>query len=161
MYFSTTTTTTPTTTLPQSSRLLSKWLRSFSMTMSNPDHRSVSKSVCDDFNATRHRKSTQMSKHLEYLLSKNIHYWLLTLSDDKRALRVTVSTDEDQPVQPRVLWLRRDYSCAQGWKGKRWRPQGRLHSFHLSLQQAWYSIESFSSYRLCRSNTVIISYIFT
>lgn len=134
---------------------------SFSAKMSNTAHRAVSKPVPSDFNATRYRKSTQMSKHLAHLLNGSFQYWLPNLQDDKQALRAAASMGEDQLVRHRVLGLLRDPMCAQGWERKRGRPEGRPHSFYSSRQQAWCSIESFSSRRLCRSNTVIISYIFT
>lgn len=98
-------------------------LKFFSTKMSNTGHRSVSESVHNGFNATRYRKSTQMSKHLAHLLNRISHYWMLNLHGDKQASRVTVSTEEDQLVQRRVLGLRGDWMCVRGWKGKRRRPQ--------------------------------------
>lgn len=59
--------------------------------MSNTAHRAVSKSVQSDFNATRYRKSTQMSKHLAHFLNRSFQYWLLNLQEDKQALRAAVS----------------------------------------------------------------------
>lgn len=89
-------------------------LKSFSVKRSNPGHRSVSESVHNDFNATRYRRSTQMPKYLAHLLNRIVHYWWLSLQDDKQAFRVTVSMEEDQLVQHCVLGLRRDSECARG-----------------------------------------------
>lgn len=94
-------------------------LKSFSVKMSNTAHRAVSKSVQSDFNATRYRKSTQMSKHLAHLLNGSFLYRLLNLQDDKQALRAAVSMAEDQLVRHHVLGLLRDPVCAQGWERKR------------------------------------------
>lgn len=58
-------------------------LKSFSAKMSNTAHRAVSKSVPGDFNATRYRKSTQMSKHLAHLLNVSFQYQMPNLQDDK------------------------------------------------------------------------------
>lgn len=89
-------------------------LKSFSVKMSNTAHRAISKSVQSDFNATRYRKSMQMSKHLAHLLNRNFPYRLLNLQDDKQALRAAVSMGEDQLVRHCVLGLLRDLVCAQG-----------------------------------------------
>lgn len=88
--------------------------KSSSMKMSNTAQRAVSKSVQSNFNATRYRKSTQMSKHLAHLLNGSFQYRLPNLQDDEQALRAAVSMEEDQLVRHRILGLLRDPVCAQG-----------------------------------------------
>lgn len=82
--------------------------KSFSTKMSNTAHRAASKSVQSNFNATRYRKPTQMSKHLAHLLNGSFQYRMPNLQDDEQALRAAVSMGEDQLVRHLVL------VCAQG-----------------------------------------------